>query len=336
MKEDIQATLFQLIKNKIAGQDSLGMALSDVLSISPDAVYRRYRGETHLTVQELKRLCNHFEISFDALIELEKGKVVFSYPPFESYDCKLESYLEGILLAFQKLKSLGEPEIILSIKNTHFFQLLNFPHLVRFSLFFWAKSHLRMEELKDQLFQHEKTTEHAFGLGKEIISIYNSIPSKEIFDLELMRGYLRQIHYYYKSHLFQEPEYAIFLCERIEMMSAHLKAQATVGKKFMYGTSAPASGNAFEMYLNETINTDSTFYYKGKELEGLYISHNIMNYLHTEDKNYVKDSKSLMEKQIANSSLISVVNEKERNNYFHEFDRTIKMFKQKITSDLEI
>ncbi len=336
MKEDIQTTLFQLIKNKIAGQDSLGNALSDVLSISPDAVYRRYRGETHLTVQEVKRLCNHYGISFDALIELEKGKVVFSYPPFETYDYKLESYLEGILLAFQKLKTLGEPEIILTIKNTHFFQLLNFPQLVRFTLYFWAKTHLRVEEYKDQLFKHERTSDAAFSLGKEILSLYNSIPSKEIFDLELMRGYLRQIHYYYKSHLFDEPEYAVFLCERVEMMSAHLKAQATVGKKFMYGTSAPASGNDFEMYLNETINTDSTFYYKGKGLEGLYISHNIMNHLQTEDPNYVADTKLILEKQLANSSIISAVNEKERNNYFYEFDRTIKMFKQKITSDLEI
>ncbi len=64
MKEDIQTTLFQLIKNKIAGQDSLGTALSDVLSISPDAVYRRYRGETHLTVQEVKRLVQSFQHFF--------------------------------------------------------------------------------------------------------------------------------------------------------------------------------------------------------------------------------------------------------------------------------
>ena len=53
MKENIQTTLFQLLKQKIAGEESMGNALSDLLSISPDAVYRRYRNETPLTIQEL-------------------------------------------------------------------------------------------------------------------------------------------------------------------------------------------------------------------------------------------------------------------------------------------
>lgn len=311
MKEDIQTTLFNLIKQKIAGTDSIGAALSDVLNISQDAVYRRYRGETALTIQEVKKLCLHYDISFDALAELQKGKVVFNYPPLETFDFSLESYLEGILKAFQHLKSLGSPEIVLSVNNTHFFQLLNFPQLVRFRLYFWAKTHLHKEEYRKDLFKHEKTSEAAFSLGKEILQIYNSIPSKEIFDPELMRGFLRQIHYYYKSHLFEDPEYAIFLCDRMLLMSSHMKAQADCGKKFMFGTDAPAFGNEFEMYLNETINTDSTFYFKSKELEGLYITHNIMNYLQTFDKQYVSDTKFILEKQLANSSLISIVKGKE-------------------------
>jgi hypothetical protein len=336
MTQDLQTTLFDIVKGKIAGKDSLGMALSDVLSISQDAVYRRLRGETALTINEIKKICQTYDISFDALIEIKKGNVVFGYPPFDSYDFSLESYLEGILEAFQKLKKLGHAEIILSVNNTQFFQLLNFPQLVRFKLYFWAKTHLHVEEYREQLFKHEKTSERAFELGKEILQIYNAIPSKEIYDPELMRGFLRQILYYFKSHLFEDPEYAIFLCERILLFSQHLKEQATVGKKFMFGTAAPASGNEFEMYLNETINTDGTFYYKSNDLEGIYITHNIMNYLQTEDKRYLNDTKHILDKQLANSSIVSIVNEKERNNFFYDFDRTINAFKRKIEADLEI
>jgi hypothetical protein len=112
-----------------------------------------------------------------------------------------------------------------------------------------------------------------------------------------------------------------------------LEAQANCGKKFMYGTQAPANGNNFEMYLNETINSDATFYYKGKELQGVYLTHNLMNYLETTDENYVNDSKLIIDKQLANSSLISVVNEKERNNFFFEFNKTINSFKKKMEAD---
>lgn len=333
MKQDIQTTLFQLIKQKNAGEDSLGNVLSDVLSISSDAVYRRLRNETALTIQEVKKLCVHYNISFDALCATGDGKVVFSYPPLATFDFGLESYLEGILQAFHKLKQLSGGEIILSVNNIQFFQLLNFPQLMRFKLYFWAKTHLQMEEYKDQQFKHEKTSDTAFSLGMEILQIYNSIPSKEIYDPEFMRGFLRQIHYYYTSHLFEDPSYALFLHDRILLLSSHLEAQANCGKKFMYGTQAPANGNNFEMYLNETINSDATFYYKGKELQGVYLTHNLMNYLETTDENYVNDSKLIIDKQLANSSLISLVNEKERNNFFFEFNKTINSFKKKMEAD---
>lgn len=336
MKQDIQETLFQLIKQRIIGIDAMGNALADVLSISPDAVYRRYRGETALTINEVKKLCSHYNISFDALCEMGAGKVTFSYPPLETFDFSLESYLEGILTALKRLKALDAPEMIFSVNNLSLFQLMNFPQLVRFKLYFWAKTHLQIPDYKDQPFRHERTSSKAFDLGKEILQIYNSIPSKEIYDPEFMRGFMRQVQYYYKSHLFEDPEYALFLYDRVLMLSQHLKSQAVQGKKFMYGTEPPAQGNDFEMYLNETINSDATFYYRSKDVQGLYITHNIMNYLETNNESFVKDSYFILEKQLMNSSLISVVNEKERNNFFYDFDRTINMFKKKIEADLSI
>jgi hypothetical protein len=333
--DSTQDQLFQLIKSKLAPGDALGFVLSETLHISMDAAYRRMRNETALTIDEIKRLCKTFDISFDALIQQQKSNVIFRYTPLNAYDFSLESYLEGILEAFERLKHLEDPKIMLTINNTHFFQLLNFPQLVRFKLFFWAKTHLQIPDYKDVLFRHEKTTERAFELGKSILQAYNTIHSVEIFDPELMRGYLRQILYYYKSNQFEDPQYALFLCDRLLMFSAHLREQADHGKKFIYGTQIPATGNRFEMYFNETINADSAFYYESKDKQGLFLSHNIMNYLQTNDPQYVQDAKQVIDKQLANSSLISEVNEKERRNYFAEFERTIGLFRKKIEADLE-
>lgn len=116
--------------------------------------------------------------------------------------------------------------------------------------------------------------------------------------------------------------------------SKHLKEQAELGKKFIFGTAAPASGNEFNMYLNETINPDNTFYYSSKEIKGIFITHNVLNYLQTSDPNYIADTKQIIDKQLANSSLISVVNERERNNFFYDFDKMILSFRKKIEADL--
>ncbi|MCT4562415.1 MAG: helix-turn-helix domain-containing protein [Crocinitomicaceae bacterium] len=334
--ENIQKQLFEIVKGRINKEDSLGNALSDVLHISPDAVYRRYRGETPLTVEEVKRLCNEYHISFDALLDLQAGNVSFTYPPLNTFDFSLESYLNGILNAFERLKRMGGAEMILSVNNINFFQLLNFPQLVRFKLYFWAKTHLQIPLYQQEKFRHEKTSDSAFQLGKEILTIYNSIPSKEIYDPEFMRGFLRQIQYYFTAHLFEDPEYALFLHDRLTMLSGHLQAQAIAGKKYIYGTEMPASGNDFQMFLNETINSDGTFYYKSEEVEGVFVTHNIMNYLETRNEAYVGDTKSILDRQLANSSQISQINEKERNNFFYDFERTISVFKRKIEADLAI
>lgn len=334
MKQNIQSLIFQQVKLKLANQDSIGNALSEILHISPDAVYRRYRNETPLTAQEIQKLCHYFDLSFDKLANIGHGKALFDYPPLESFDFSLESYLEGIRDRFLHLKALSNPSILMAVSNVQFFQLLNFPQLVRFRLFFWAKTHLQISNYENEKFLHEKTSDRAFELGKEILQLYNQIQSTEIYDQELMRGFMRQIWYYYQAHLFEDPSYALFLCERALMFVDHLKAQATAGKKFIYGTVPPADGNEFHMYMNETINSEATFYYEANETKGIFISHNIMNYLHTTDVNYVADTKQILDKQLANSSLISEVNEKARNNYFFDLEKMIRSFKARIEADL--
>ncbi len=336
MKINIQDNLIKEIKSKLKEDDSLGKSLSEVLSLSQDAVYRRYRGETPFTIFEIQKICSHYQISFDSLLEIKQNRVAFQYNSLSEYDFSLDRYLEGILMGMREIKSCTNPKMIITIKDTPLFQLLNFPHLFRFKLYFWAKSYLNIEAYKFEQFEHEKINEKTFALGKEILQIYNTIPSKEIYDFDFLRGFMRQIQYYFSAYLFKDPTYALKLLDEMQRLLVHMKAQIIVGKKFMYGTHPPASGNEYEVYLNETTITDTTYCFKSEEKNGLYFTHNMMNYLHTRDEVYVKESNQILEKLLENSSLISRVNEKERNSFFHKMERTILIYRQKIESDLSI
>ncbi|MDX1652841.1 MAG: hypothetical protein R3277_10140 [Brumimicrobium sp.] len=334
MRVDIQTTLLNIVKEKISGKDTLGNVLSDILNISLDAAYRRNRNETPLTIQEAFKLCKHFNISFDSLADVKENQVLFEYSPLYSYDFSFDSYLEGMVTALRNLGNCTEPSIILTSNNIAIFQLLNFPHLTRFRLYFWAKNHLQIEEYKDKLFQEEKLTDNAYSVGYEILQRYCKIPTVECYDPEFLKGLMRQIQYYSSAHLFKDPEYPLVLMDEIKMMADHIKEQSILGKKFIYRQQPPAHGNQYDVYLNDTINTDNTFYYSSKEQEGIYLVHNHMNFLHTTNTTYVKESKSILDKQLANSSLISQVNERERNSFFHKLDKNIEMFRSKIEADI--
>ena len=335
MRTDHQSTIFEIIKRKINGIDSIGNVVGDVLSISQDAVYRRTRGETLLTIFEIEKLCTHFQISLDSLFELNKNKVLFDYQPLAGYDFSMEDYLEGIRDSLRALKKEKNPELIISVNNTPLIQLMNFPHLVRFKLFFWAKTHLQIPELQNELFKYEKTSERNYASGTEILRLYNAIPSKELYDPELLRGFTREIFYYFDAHHFEEPSYALRLLDELDNFLDHLKEQATHGKKFVYGTQVPANGNTFEMYQNETLNSITSIHYQTADYSGLYIAHNFMNFIHTTDVDYIEDSRKVLNKQLANSSIISIVNEKERNNYFFQIKKMIESYRKRIQLALE-
>lgn len=336
MPNQYQQQIFEIIKREIKGKDSLGNVVGDILNISQDAVYRRYRGETHLTINEIEKLSRAFSISIDNLFELNHSKILFDFQPLNVIEFNMDNYLENISNNVLSLKAQEEPELLMTINNTPFLQLLNFPHLIRFKLFFWAKTHLQLEEYADSLFKYEKISDKTFQTGVTILKNYITIPSKEIYDLDLLRGFAREIIYYYESQLFEDPEYAIHLLDKLSEFLNHLKNQATVGKKFIFGTEAPFSGNDFEMYFNETLNAHNSYHYKSKNSEGLFISHNLMNSIHTNDPVYVKDSKQILDKQLANSSMISQINEKERNSYFFKIQNMIQKHKKRIELDLSI
>lgn len=336
MRQDHQKTLFEIIKRKTQGQDSLGNVVGDILNISSDAVYRRYRGETHLTIFELETLCKHFDISLDTVFGMGKNRVMFEFQPLENYDFSMKSYLQNLLNGMHQISALKHPQLLVSINNTPLIHLLNFPHLLRFKLFFWAKTHLEVPEYANEKFKYEKIAEDVFQIGKETLRLYNSVPSKELFDPELLKGFIREIYYYYTAQLFEEPQYAVKLLDELSNFLSHLKAQAEVGKKFIYGTHTPASGNDFEMYYNETLNSITSILYSSDEFEGLFIAHNFLNSLHTIDQQYIEESKRILLKQISHSSMISAVNEKERNHYFHQIEKSIQQFKMRIELDMEV
>jgi hypothetical protein len=334
---EIQEKLIALIKEKTKQEDNIGNVLADTLSISIDAAYRRSRGATLLTIDEVSKLCHEFNVSFDQLNNSKLETVTFAYNSTKNYDYSLEGYLGGLLEAFKKLEETTSPEIILTANNLSIFQLLNFPHLVRFRLYFWAKTHLQVPEYQNVLFEHEKITDTAYNIGWEILQRYNRIPTTECYDLNFLKGLLRHIHYYASAHYFKNTDYALRLIDEVKMMADHIKEQCSLGQKFVYRKETPPdNGNDYQVYVNDTVNAENTFYYHSPEAEGIYLAHNYMNHLHTNDPQYTAETKSILQKQLANSSLISKVNHKQRNTFFHKIDATIDQFRKKVEAEFLI
>ena len=73
----LQQELFSYLKTQLPPHLSLVDELGDLLDLSPDSVYRRIRGEKPITLNELKRICEKYNLSIDQMLKLENESVLF-------------------------------------------------------------------------------------------------------------------------------------------------------------------------------------------------------------------------------------------------------------------
>lgn len=131
-----QKQFLDLLADTIPSNASLPAELADVLEISMDSAYRRIRGETALNIDELVKLCAHFNISFDSFSGIKSNNVSFEYSlinskeMFGQYLMALIGNLEAILQADQK-------EMVYACEDIPVFINYNFPPLARFKIFYW-------------------------------------------------------------------------------------------------------------------------------------------------------------------------------------------------------
>ncbi|MBD3637999.1 MAG: hypothetical protein HUJ25_11645 [Crocinitomicaceae bacterium] len=336
IEHDIQQRIFNSIKLQLPKEEKLSQVLQDKLFISQDAAYRRLRGDVPLTIYETRTLCDAFNLSFDDYGELQQGRVQFSYNPLVSIDMNYKSYLSGLRDGLKQVRQLDNAHIIMSINDTPLFQIFNLPHLTRFKFFFWAKTYLMMPEYQNEKFKREKIDKESLAIGIEALNYYNSIPTTEIYGPETLRGTLRQIEYYFDSHLFEDPSYALEILDNLMQLIDHMRTEAENGAKYTRGNEPITNGNEFNMYCNDTYIADNTYLIKWDTGTSVYLSHNILNYLVTTDPYYAEESEKVLTKLKDNSSLISKINAKERNKFFGNLERTVLNFRRKVEAELDI
>ena len=83
----IQAKFFQLVKERIDPHLSFVDELAELLELSNDSAYRRIRGETSLTFEELAKLSRHFwSFLLMHLMDSDSNELIFHFQPLNEED----------------------------------------------------------------------------------------------------------------------------------------------------------------------------------------------------------------------------------------------------------
>ncbi|MEZ4939171.1 MAG: helix-turn-helix domain-containing protein, partial [Crocinitomicaceae bacterium] len=302
---EIQEKFLTELAHKLGSKRKVAKAIMDTLEISQDSCYRRTRGETQFSIEELQKLCLKYHISFDTLIAApDKNQIFFTKRDLTDLDYNFTKYLEDILVEFQKIQVLSGAKLTIASQDLPIFKLFNFPQLTRFKFYFWSQHIVHKKDKIGDKFKFEKLNTELWNLANNIHIAYAKIPSDEILNPDTLKGLTREIVAHYKNDGFDSKETALKLLHSVRKLTDHMEEECIEGAKKIIGHEALGKDN-YRCYLNRSYIPDNTVLVETNEYNSVFLTHNVMNFLSTNNSKYIEDTRLTITGFKRNSDLIT-------------------------------
>lgn len=328
--KEIQKRFFDQIKGQLAAHLSIVDEVSELLNISSDSAYRRLRGEKFLTLNELIKLGQHFQISVDTFLMNPQESISFSQRSVGNGDFQVKNYLEFVLERVRTLSDHDDKQIVLITNEMTILQLLQFPEIAAFKLFFWQKSGLGLSKFHRKRFSLNSVDKDLLKIGKTIVKEYVKIPSIEIVGVEAIKSFLRQINYYLELSFFEKPQEALIICDKITELIRHFHHEADVGFKYPYGTPPKGTVGNFTIYYNELFVIYGLILSRMGDQYSTFIASSPLNLVHTNNTTFYEHKYKWAQNLMSKSIQLSGISEKERHKYFKQMEDEVGKFKAEI------
>ncbi|UII25590.1 hypothetical protein LVD15_20120 [Fulvivirga maritima] len=312
----IQVDIFDHLKS--TRNDSLLVTeLCDLLAVSTDSVYRRLRGDTDLNLDELSKICNHFNISIDSFICKNSTKVHFQPVWHNDLEFNYVEYLRNLKSEMGALSDTPDCRLFYSSKDLPLFYNLLIPELSAFKGFFWEKSVAQLPQLRNSKFSVENINEEIISLAEDILSSYNTINTSELWNDGVLTSTLNQIQFYNDSGFFSDENDFLVLLEKLQSLIDHCEEQADTGSKFTFGNEPDTSTKNYYLYHSDILIGDNTVILDLNTQLSVYKAHNIIDNMVTQHENFCKRTLQMHENFLSTATLISSTNQRERIRFFN-------------------
>jgi len=313
----LQQLLFENIKAKLPPHLSLVDEVAEILDISNDNSYKKVRGETSISLEEISKLAAYFKISVDQALNLQTDTGTFTGKYITSENFNFEKYLEQQLNDLRFVASFRQKEITFLSKDIPVFHFFAFPELAAFKYFFWMKTLLQFPQFAHSTFSFDLFMQSLMDVGQKVINAYNTIAGTEIMSIENINTTLRQIEYCKETYLFRSKDDLEILFARLHEMTDHLESMAEAGKKFMPGEKPNDQSAEYKLYVNDFLIGDNSLLINVDGNKLSFIVHGHVNYIMISNPAFTSYQTTFVQNILRKSILISEVGEKYRSRFFH-------------------
>ncbi|MFT4522936.1 MAG: hypothetical protein ACI8ZN_001888 [Bacteroidia bacterium] len=295
-------------------------ALSELLNTSKESVYRRFRGETSFTLEELILIREKHKISLDALFDIENTAQV-SFRSLYSHEDAFMKYMLDINDLFNDLRLLPDTKLLNAAENLPFFRHLAYPHLANFKKFYWQRSVMHRKEFQNKLFSIDNADEETTTLHATLSDQYNQTESVEIWTANTLVGTLTILEYYHTCGMVDTNTSLEAVYSDIKNLAIDLLDQAKNGYKTL---SNGEVGGKFTLFLCElTVDNNGILLLSEEKPRYAAIGFNAINSLQSTNSLLLEECHVWYDAIIQKSVKVSGASERIRLTFFNNMIRLI-------------
>ena len=308
MEEQIR--LFEIIKAKIPDHYRLADVVEELLSVSADAAYRRIRGEKPLTFPELVKLCRHFNLSADQVMnQTPEHGALFRHATLDVTDQNgYMQYMQGLLNILTQMEAAPDKELLFTALDIPFYHFLKYPELTFFKLYCWddvvSRTRITYED-----FVKKTDRKSLEKLYEQITAVYSLIPAKELWTDQTINTIISQFDYYFETGAFAKKETALNLLEQLSQLMESIQKDAEKGYKGDKRT-------PFALYLSSVDLANNFMVARIGDRLSCSIKMYIINSITTENPTVCAEAEKWIRDLISKSILISGSSGRERFRFF--------------------
>ncbi len=302
----------------------------DMLNIRKGAAYKRMNGETALTLEEVIKLSEHFNVSLDSIFR-EQTYISFFHPfltdnqlgTTEEFFDQFSSFMKPL-----KKKEDGEDQIAMSYLANEIPIFYYFSHRYIFTFLLSVWKHLHWDEGMIEIRDTNDFDKQIEELRKEIAVNYYGHPVTEIWNSNMLNNLYQQIIFCITIRAFKDQTFLTRLILDVEKLINHLREIAISGKKSIKGISTEEG--ELKIYLNDFGNYLNLVLYESEAAKTSFIGYDFPQFIVSYNKSFHTFSQNWINKIKKRSVLISSEGYQYRELFFIKMENDFKYFKERV------
>lgn len=322
--KEIQKAFLTRVKSVVPANVSFVDELADLLNTSNDSAYRRLRGDTLLSIDEIASICSHFKVPFETQTQSDTAVVTFNYFKLNNAEQNFVHWLTSMAQHVKHISTVPNSSITYAADDIPIWHHFNHPELAAFKLFYWLKNIVNEPAYAGKKFNMNLISPNLIDTAHRLLTDYDLCKSTEIWSDDTVNSTIKQVEYFWESGYFEDLAQAHRICDFLIDEITLLMSKTEWGSKTIDGAKNFTFYHSELMIGNNSIIVDLN----GNKIA--YLSNNTFNMMTTTTPDFVNENESWINNLISKSVQISGTSEKQRNKFFNGIILKLQQLKARI------